>query len=277
MKLGTALREARAALAPTSDSARLDAELLLAQVLGCDRAQLLIRNDEELSPVMLDGYQHLLQRRVSGEPVAYLLGRQGFWTLDLEVDRDVLVPRPETELLVEWALSLLPRETTAEVVDLGTGSGAIALALKQERPGAQVDASDASSAALAVAQRNAWRLDLAIGFHSGSWWSALPGHRRYALAVSNPPYIAAGDPHLATLQHEPLQALSDGADGLRDLVTIIDGATTRLERGGWLLVEHGYDQGAAVRAQFAKAGFVHIETRRDLEARERCTGGRIDD
>ena len=277
MKLGAALREAREMLAATSDSARLDAELLLAQVLGCQRAQLLLRDDEELPVIVSDAYRELLQRRADGEPVAYLIGRQGFWTLDLEVDHDVLVPRPETELLVELALSLMARETTAELVDLGTGSGAIALALKQERPGAQVDASDASSAALAVAQRNAWRLDLHVDFHGGSWWDALPAHRRYALAVSNPPYVAADDPHLAALRHEPLQALSDGADGLQDLATIIAGAPPRLLPGGWLLVEHGYDQGEAVRALFGAAGFTRIETRRDLEARERCTGGCLHD
>lgn len=277
MRLGAALQQARARLASSSDSARLDAELLLAHVLGCARAQLLIRDADTLDAEATDTFERLLQQRLAGEPIAYLVGSQGFWTLTLDVNREVLVPRPETELLVEWALSLLPRESTASMADLGTGSGAIALALASERPHAQVHASDLSAGALAVAQRNAERLKLAVQFHAGSWWDALPAAARYSLVVSNPPYIAAGDLHLAALHHEPLQALTDHADGLEALRTIISGALARLERRGWLLVEHGYDQGEAVRALFAAAGFVGISTRRDLEDRERCTGGRSDD
>ena len=272
--LGEALRQARATLASSSDSARLDAELLLAQVLGCTRTQLRLRDADELAPDDAARFDALLQRRLNNEPVAYLLGSQEFWSLTLEVGREVLVPRPETELLVDWALALLPRASTAVMADLGTGSGALALAIASERPHAEIHASDLSVDALAVARRNARRLDLAVQFHQGSWWDALPPALRFALVVSNPPYIAADDPHLGLLQHEPRLALSDEADGLQALRAIIIGAPARLEAGGWLLVEHGYDQGAAVRALFAAAGFTDIATRRDLEHRERCTGGR---
>lgn len=272
MTIGEALLQTQAAIEARSDSARLDAELLLAHVLGLSRTQLRMRRDEPFDDARQAPLAALTQRRREGEPVAYLLGTQGFWNLDLDVSGAVLVPRPETELLVEWALELLPPDARQHVVDLGTGSGAIALAIAGERPHARVSASDISTDALAVARRNAGRLAANVEFREGRWWQAF-GDARFDLAVSNPPYIAAGDPHLAALHHEPLLALSDGADGLQALREIIGGGAAHLHDDGWLLVEHGCDQGAAVRALFADAGFASIATRRDLENRERATGG----
>lgn len=272
MNVAQALRDAQRLLAAHSDSARLDAELLLGAQLGWNRAQLFSRGDAPLSPEDASVFEANLQRRIDGEPVAYLTGRQGFWSLDLQVSADVLVPRPETELLVEWALQLASAEAP-RIADLGTGSGALALALKASKPQAQLSASDVSTAALRIARGNAQRLQLAVEFREGSWWQAYAGDERFDLAVSNPPYIARDDAHLPALRHEPLLALSDGADGLQALREIISGAPAHLRRGGWLLVEHGWQQGEAVRALFVAAGFAQVETRRDLEQRERATGG----
>lgn len=273
MTLGATLRDAATRLAAHSDSARLDAELLLQHVLGCTRAQLLLHGEDSLDAGARARFEALLARRIDGEPIAYLTGRQGFWSLDLAVDANVLVPRPETELLVEWALQCVDAQRAARIVDLGTGSGAIALALARERPRARVLASDISRAALAIARGNAERLGLAVEFREGAWWEVFEADERFDLAVSNPPYIAAGDPHLAALRHEPMLALSDDADGLQALRAIIFGAPVHLQPQAWLLVEHGHDQGAAVRALLGEAGFTAIETRRDLEQRERVSGG----
>lgn len=280
MTVGEALAAAAARLAASSDSARLDAELLLGTVIGAGRTQLLLRRDELLSAAQVEMLDGLLLRRIDGEPVPYLTGQQGFWTLDLRVTPKVLVPRPETELLVEWALELLvsPLPFAGEgkklcIADLGTGSGAIALALARERPQARVIATDASDAALAVAAGNARELQLAnVEFRAGSWFVPLAGER-FDLIVSNPPYIAAGDPHLPALRHEPVSALTDGGDGLACLREIVADAPHHLSPGGWLLVEHGYDQGEAVRGLFAAAGLRQVGTRRDLGGQERCTGG----
>ncbi|SEQ15696.1 release factor glutamine methyltransferase [Solimonas aquatica] len=272
MKRQDLLNEAGARLAAHSDSARLDAELLLAHALQCSRTQLWLRAEDVVDAGTQQRFAALLARRLAGEPVAYLLGTQGFWSLELQVTPAVLVPRPETELLVEWALSVGPAQE-AQVVDLGTGSGALALALARERPRWRVHASDVSPAALAVAQANAQHLGLAVAFREGSWWQAH-GAQRFDLAVCNPPYIAREDAHLQALQHEPLLALSDGGDGLGALREVIAGAHAHLHAGAWLLLEHGYDQGAAVRGLLAAAGFTDIHTRRDLEQRERATGGR---
>ncbi len=273
MTLGAALSQAQVAIAAGSDSARLDAELLLMHVLGCARAQLYARRDEALPAAAATRFAALIERRRAGEPLAYLTGAQGFWTLTLQVTSAVLVPRPETELLVEWALERLPATTTAEVVDLGAGSGAIALALAAERPMARVTATDISAEALQVARDNARQARLMVDFRHGHWWQACAG-AHFDLAVANPPYIAGGDPHLPALRHEPLLALCDGADGLQALTEIIGAAPTHLHQGGWLMVEHGHEQGAAVRALFTAAGFADVMTRRDLEQRERATGGR---
>jgi release factor glutamine methyltransferase len=267
---------ARAGTHLAGEGARADAEFLLAHLLGIGRGQLYARLRERLTEPDVRAYELLVQRRRRGEPVAYITGEQGFWSLRLAVTPAVLVPRPETELLVEWALQQLARRTSPQVADLGTGSGCIALALAAERPDAEVLATDASDAALAVARGNAAQLGLQrVRFENADFADDLAARcgRRFDLIVSNPPYIAAGDGHLAELRHEPLTALSDGADGLNCLRTIIASAPTQLTPGGMLLVEHGYDQGAAVRALFAAAGLGSIETRRDLGGQERATAG----
>ncbi len=259
-------------LQAVSDSPRLDADLLIQHLTGWSRAQQLTRLQEPLDPHDLAAFEALVARRVRGEPVAYLTGERGFWTLSLKVTPEVLVPRPETELLVQWSLDLVSELLAPRIADLGTGSGAIALALASERADAVIEAVDLSNSALSVARANAQTLGLQrVRFLDGSWLEPLSG--RYQLLVSNPPYIASTDDHLTALRHEPLMALTDGADGLNALREIITGAQAFLEPGGWLLVEHGYDQGAAVRALFAEGGFAEIETRRDYAGHERATGG----
>ena len=265
---------AQALFAPVSDSPRLDAELLLGHVLGQSRAQLFVHLHEALDPKARSEFENLVRRRAKAEPVAYLTGEKGFWSLTLKVTPAVLVPRPETELLVEWALEILQGRPQPRVADLGTGSGAIALAIAVERADAVVTATDDSDAALDLARENALQLGLQrVRFCSGSWLAALPD-AQYDLLVSNPPYIARDDAHLAALRHEPVMALTDGADGLNALREIIAGAPPRLTSGGSLLLEHGYDQGAAVRALLQDAGFKEIETRRDLGGQERASAGR---
>ncbi len=273
MKLGELLMDAQARLGDVSDSPRLDAELLMAHCTEWSRGQLFMRLRDPVDPAVQAEFEALLARRMRGIPIAYLLGERGFWTFDLAVTPDVLVPRPETELLVEWALQLLEARRAPRVADLGTGSGAIALALASERPDAQIDATDLSVAALEVARGNAERLGLKqLRFAQGHWFEALSG--RYDLIASNPPYIAHADPHLEGLRHEPLMALTDGADGLNALREIIAAAPAWLVPGGWLLVEHGYDQGEAVRQLFGQAGFSEVSTRRDYGGQERCSAGR---
>jgi release factor glutamine methyltransferase len=261
---------------------RLDAQLLILHALGRpahERAWLLAHDTDVLPLDVLTVCQQTVLRRAAGEPLAYITGHKEFFGLDLQVDARVLVPRPDTETLVEWALELLPRaggaETpgTAEILDLGTGSGAIALALKHSRPDLQVVALDRSAEALAVARANAQRLNLAVHWLQGSWLDGVKG--QFQLIVSNPPYIAAADAHLAALRHEPLQALASGADGLDDIRTIIGQVSAHLLPGGWLLLEHGYDQAAAVRALLASAGLHNVQSRRDLAGIERCSGGQF--
>lgn len=269
--VATLLAEARALGLP-----RLDAQLLMAQVLGRSRTWLLAHDDQAIAARDADRARGLFAQRASGVPLAYLSGTREFRGLELAVTPDVLVPRPETEALVDWALEWLPPArpgAVPAVVDLGTGSGAIALALKHARPDLVLTATDASAAALAVAADNARRLGLAIEVRQGDWWAAVAG-RRFALAVCNPPYIAAGDPHLAALRHEPQGALTPGGDGLDALRAIVAGAAAHLEPGAPLLLEHGHDQGAAVRALLAAAGFEAVETRRDLAGLDRLSGGR---
>mgnify|MGYP006199186603 CR=1 FL=1 len=242
----------RAADLPDSPTARLDAELLLAAALGKSRSYLHTWPEKIVSSEHALAFAGYLQRRRAGEPVAYILGQQGFWKLDLEVAPHTLIPRPDTELLVEAALELLPA-TPVKVLDLGTGSGAIALALASERPQAQVLATDASSAALAVAARNAARHELGnVRFAEGGhdWYAPLHGER-FDLIASNPPYIASDDPHLqqGDLRFEPATALASGVDGLDDIRRIIVGGGDHLQPGGWLLIEHGWDQGDAIGAE----------------------------
>ena len=256
---------------------RHEAELLLLHVLGRERSWLFAHATDAVEPATEAAFAQLLQRRIQGEPVAYLLGRRGFWTLDLTVSPATLIPRPETERLVELALERLPADRPLQVADLGTGSGAIALALASERPLAQVLATDMSPQALAVAAENARRHELVnVHFQQGSWHAAL-GQERFDLIATNPPYIAADDPHLlqGDLRFEPATALASGADGLDDIRVIIEGAPARLVAGGWLLIEHGWDQGPAIRALLEQAGFVEVSTALDLEHRDRVSLGRL--
>jgi release factor glutamine methyltransferase len=253
---------------------RLDAQWLLTHRLGRPRAWLLAHDEHELADADEAFFRAGLQQRAAGVPLAYVTGEREFCGLVLRVSPAVLVPRPETEGLVDWALQWLARigvEAPA-VADLGTGSGAIALAIKARCPAAVVTATDASPAALAVAQANGSRLGLAVDWHLGNWWLPLAG-RRFDLVVSNPPYVAGNDPHLAALGHEPREALTPGGDGLDALRRIVEGAPPQLRPGAALLLEHGHDQGDAVQALLRDAGFIELATRADLAGLARCTGG----
>jgi len=265
----TILRQAASVLGD-----RLEAELLLAHALGVDRAWFFAHAEDSIDESRIAGFEALLARRARGEPVAYILGRRDFWSLPLEVTPATLIPRPETELLVEQALMRLPEG--GRVLDLGTGSGAIALAIASERPDADVTAVDASASALAVARRNAQRLGLARVFITESDWYSALGDRRFDVIVSNPPYVETGDPHLGQgdLRFEPASALASGPDGLDDIRRIARGARGYLTDNGWLLAEHGWNQAAAVRDIFIDAGLLDAFTAQDLEARDRVTGAR---
>ncbi len=271
------LRQAR-----THGLARVDAQILLLHSLQRplhDRAWLLTHDVDTLTPVQTATWQDALQRRLGGEPVAYITGRKDFFGLTLAVDARVLDPRPDTETLVEWALACLPESApetrSPRILDLGTGSGAVALALQHARPDTKVWAVDASEDALAVARANAARLHLGVQFMASDWLCAVDVQRtgRFDLIVSNPPYVAEGDPHLAALTHEPLSALTSGADGLEDIRRIIAQAPAYLAPGGWLLLEHGWDQAAAVQSLLQAAGFAQVQSRQDLAGIQRCTGG----
>ncbi|SQG00221.1 modification methylase HemK [Paucimonas lemoignei] len=267
----------RSAELPDSPTARLDVELLLAAALGKPRSFLHTWPERIVSSEAALKFASYLQRRQTGEPVAYILGQQGFWKLDLEVAPHTLIPRPETEMLVEAALELVPAFAQSQVLDLGTGTGAIALALASERPAWQVTAVDRVLEAVALAERNRQRLQLDNAkVLSSHWFGSLEG-KRFDLIISNPPYIADEDPHLVTgdVRFEPNSALVAGADGLDDLRLIIDQAPAHLNPEGWLLLEHGYDQGAAVRDLLSSHGFEKIQTRRDLGDHERITFGRL--
>jgi release factor glutamine methyltransferase len=271
----SALAHAAATLA--GDEAMREAELLLQHALDRPRAWLFAHADDMIDAVAAARFRSLVTRRAAGEPLAYVTGRREFWSLDLVVSPDVLIPRAETELLVELALQRIPPAAECDVADLGTGSGAIALAIARERPRARVLASDSSSAALAVARGNAARLAVGnIEFAQGDWCAALGG-RRFELIVSNPPYIAAADRHLGQgdLRFEPQAALASGADGLDAIRAIVEAAPAYLKPAGWLLLEHGFEQGRAVRERLEKSGFVEVFTALDLEQRERVSGGHL--
>ncbi|MET3914652.1 release factor glutamine methyltransferase [Variovorax sp. OAS795] len=253
---------------------RLDAQLLLLHALGRaphDRAWLLAHDTDAIAGTAWASLSAQLSRRLAGEPVAYLLGEKEFHGLRLHVDARVLVPRPDTETLVDWALQCLEGREKPRVLDLGTGSGAIALALQHARADARVDAVDASADALAVAKANAQRLRLPVGFSQAHWLDGAASG--YAVIASNPPYIAAGDPHLPALRHEPASALVAGADGLDDIRQIVRDGPSHLAEGGWLLLEHGHDQAPAVRRLLEARGFAEVQSRVDLAGIQRCSGG----
>ncbi len=255
------------------DSPRRDLEILLCHCLDKPRSWLYAWSETEVSGVALDRFEQLFARRLAGEPVAYLTGEREFWSLSLEVEPSTLIPRPDTETLVEWALEL-PLPAAARVLDLGTGTGAIALALASERPLWQVQGVDLNPQAVALAQRNAHRCRLPqVAFAQSDWFGAVEGS--FDLVVANPPYIDGSDAHLAQgdVRFEPRTALVADSEGLADIDAIICAAPQHLNPGAWLLLEHGYEQGAAVRDRLGAAGFLAAQTRRDLGGNERISGG----
>lgn len=270
--VGAALAQAR-----SLGLERLDAQLLLARALQRPRAWLLAHDEAALSAAQQTAFAVDCRRRAEGEPLAYVLGEREFHGLMLQVSPAVLVPRPDTETLVDWAIELLHGtlvdEAAVQLADLGTGSGAIALALKYRCPRASVCAVDISTAALEVARANAATYRLAVEFLPGDWWQPLHG-RRFHLVASNPPYVAIDDPHLLALRHEPAQALTPGGNGLSAIERIVHEAPGYLWPGGWLLLEHGHEQAEDVRRSLDEAGFTSVQTRSDLAGRPRCSGGR---
>ncbi|NDC08572.1 MAG: peptide chain release factor N(5)-glutamine methyltransferase [Oxalobacteraceae bacterium] len=252
----------------------LEAQVLLAHALKCTRVQLVIRSKDDLTPKQVTDVSALFMRRMQGEPIAYLTGEREFHGLRFEITPDVLIPRHETELLVELGAEKLPKG--GSVLDLGTGSGAIAVSLGHARRDAQVTATDISQGALALARRNAAANAVATNFVHSDWFEQVEG--RFDLIISNPPYIAASDPHLSQgdLRFEPRSALTDEANGMMHIGTIIDGAVRHLNAGGWLLLEHGYDQATAVRALLQKYGWQQVQSWKDLSGIERVSGALLD-
>lgn len=273
--VGQALAHARTRLQANfdADEAWLSAQLLLADLLHQNRTYLLAWPERTLSTQQAILLQQRLERRIAGEPLAYILGHKEFWSLKLRVTPAVLIPRPETETLVSAVLELLPKLPAGPVADLGTGSGAIAAALASEHTTHPILATDRSAAALDVARANFSALGLNIDTCLGDWFSALPAGTGFAALLSNPPYIAPGDPHLPALRHEPLQALQSRHQGFADLETIVAGAPDWLLPGGWLLLEHGQDQASRLGSRLRDRGFQHITTWTDLSGQERVSGG----
>ena len=259
------------------EEATREAELMLCRATGLTRTQLRTHPEKDVSATQQAQLSAWIQRRLQGEPLAYILGDAEFYGLTLSVTSDTLIPRQDTELLVDAALELIPERAPWTVLDMGTGSGAIAIAIAHNRPIAQVTALDASKAALAVAQDNACGLRLpSIRFIHSDWFSAL-GQQRFDVIISNPPYIAQNDPHLqaTSLPYEPMSALTSGVDGLDDIRLLVQQAPRHLNSDGWLLLEHGYDQGAAVRHLMQSAGFSAIATHRDYGNNDRITLGQL--
>ncbi len=270
--MGELLRQGRAALAERSESPALDAELLLAAALGWARSRLFAWPEWVPTAVEAERYQRHVEQRAGGRPVAYLLGRREFWGLNLQVDESTLVPRPETELLVQLALDRIEPGRSTHVADLGTGSGAVALALGRERPDCRIFAVELSAPALETARVNAQRLGVDnVTFHRGDWFAGLPPHRPLDMIVSNPPYVASDDPALNELRHEPQLALVAGDDGFAAIRRIAAGAPSRLRPGGWILLEHGSGQGHRVSKLLEHAGWEEVQTEADLGGLERVT------
>ncbi len=274
--LGTTLKNAIAALAACSPTPRLDAEVLVMHACGIGRSELITRHDAALTDEQQNRLEGLLVRRKRGEPVAYITGTREFWSMELDVTPGTLIPRPETELLVEKALEHIPRDAEWTIADLGTGSGAIALAITKERPHCRVIAADNSPAALEVARSNAKKFGLTnIEFHEGDWFAALAG-ATFDMILSNPPYIRAGDPHLkqGDVRFEPATALVAGAEGLDAIRHIARHAREFLKPGGWLLFEHGWDQAEAIGDYLRQQGYRNIVSHTDLTGHARVAGGR---
>lgn len=262
-------------LSPFSDTPQVDAELLLMHVLKKTRAQLLMAHNDSIDETTITHTDLLVSRRCQGEPIAYLLGHQPFWTMDLMVTKDTLIPRPETECLIEWVLENFSEAPNLSIADLGTGTGAIAIALALEKPHWNIDATDLSPQALSIARNNAEKYGIKnITFCEGDWCAALP-HKKYDVIVSNPPYIAENDLHLKKLQFEPQSALVSGVNGLNAIEKIVHQAPLFLKAGGALVIEHGFDQAEIVKTIFSKAGFKEIKTHLDLGANARFTTGKI--
>jgi release factor glutamine methyltransferase len=261
----------------TGGLSRVDAEFLLSYFLSKPRSWLYAYSDFQLKPEQVIKFQELINRRVNGEPVAYITGRRGFWSFDLHVTPDTLIPRPETELLVELAIERIDPNLNSQVLDLGTGTGAIALAIAQECPKAKVVAVDYSEPTLEVARKNVAELHIRnLELLKSNWYEAL-GERRFDVIASNPPYIELNDEHLSQgdLRFEPISALASGQDGLDDIRLIIKGAKNHLNPNGWLMIEHGWNQAEAIRQLFEQAGFVKISTEQDLGKRDRVTLGKM--
>jgi release factor glutamine methyltransferase len=276
--LGEVTRQATQLLANVSDSARLDAELLIAHVLNIPRSRFIADPDLELDQQQVNNVHEIIQRRAKGEPVAYLLGCKHFWDLELKVTPDVLIPRPDTELLVETALTLFPADKAITVIDLGTGSGAIAIAIAKARPHWHVCASDESKAALAVAIENAEQYQLHnLTLLQSHWFDNLVEGKRYHLILSNPPYIPINDPHLqqGDVCFEPREALVSGIEGLDAIRYLITASKQHLLDGGWLMLEHGYDQGERVCQLFVDNGYKDVHQRKDLGGHVRVTLGKV--
>ena|SRR5690554_161528 len=254
---------------------RADARILMRRVLVCDAARLIAHPEQQLSPVEWEDFRHYVERRAAGEPIAYLTGEREFFGYGLMVTPAVLIPRPETELLVELAVTHFGDRSNARVLDLGTGSGAVAVAIAKELPQADVTAVDRSREALLVAMANAARLRVSVSFVLSDWFAELKGES-FQLIVANPPYVAAADPHLeeGDVRFEPQTALVSGPEGLNDLAAIIARAPYHLEPGGWIFLEHGFDQAARVRGLLVDAGFSAIDSWRDLSGIERISGGK---
>jgi release factor glutamine methyltransferase len=276
MDITHTLQQIAERLAAVSDSARLDAELLLCHALGRPRSYLYTWPEQELDEAQAEALEKLVERRQGGEPLAHILGKREFWSLELAVSADTLIPRPETELLVEAALARIPEQAEWAVADLGTGSGAIVLAIASERPNCRVTAVERSAGALAMAKQNASALGIAnVEFLQGEWFAPLAG-RHFQVILSNPPYIPENDPHLSRgdLRFEPRSALAAGPDGLDDIRQLVSGAPAFLCPSGWLLLEHGYDQGTAVTGLLGDAGYIEVADLADLQGHGRVAVGR---